>query len=377
MPLASLAGRAGAMRPSRFSPVSFVRRTPPPTGLPTWNSGAVNEIISITGTTHSGSAADPGSTNQARLVYSGAGLTDAGVFVLAACGGHNDYDGNEVTSIDLSANSPAWVLNKAKSTSRQDQAYYADGTPTSRHTNWCTQWNSIANRMMLHYTRTAYGGVESFGDTNGFNLSNNTWDADNTWADAPGLVGCRNPSNDQVFGVASDRHSMNRWTPGTDSWETGIASNGGATYGFPWAFDTNRGKLFCCAFGNGEGDTGLQAWRLDSDGANGATAITFNSSAGYTQFLADGDGYAGMVYSSHTDRFYWYACVSGRTTRIYEITPNAGTTWDIAIVSVTGATPAARAGSDTLCNRFQYLQAQKTLVWMATCDNPLYAMRVA
>ena len=347
---------------------------PAAAALPAWLSGAtVNEWVSISGTTHAGSAADLTSDGRStsRLAYSGAGLNGAEL-ILAACGGHADYSGNEVSSLDLSQNSPAWVLRIARSGSVQsDVAYYADGKPSSRHTYWSTHYSTTRSRLMLHRSRFVYGTAVSFDDSNGFNLSNNTWDADNTWANG-NTAGCRD-SSDNVWAHLDFRTDIYKWTASTDTWSQTLAS-GTTGPGYPWAHNSDGDYLFGLSIGDGEaGGSGVVAAKMTS-GGTARTAITFNSSAGLTQFESDADEHAGMDYVPATGKFYWYAGLTS-TGRVYEITPNGGTTWDIAILSTSGATVPAVQGAG-IFNRWRYIASLGGFVCMPSGSSNVCFLRV-
>lgn len=344
-------------------------------GMPAWLSGAaVNEWIAISGTTHAGSAGDPTSDGRStsRLAYSGAGLVGAEL-VLAACGGHGDYSGNEVTSIDLSQDSPTWTLRLARTASvTADVAYYGDGRPSSRHTYWSTHYSTTRSRLMLHRSRFVYGSAVSFNDSNGFDLGTNTWDADGTWADGS-TPGCRD-AYDNVWAFTNSQHSIRKWTAATDTWSGDLGTWGSETLGYPLAHDSSRDKLFALSIGNGEGGgSGVSAHRFSMDGAT-RDSISFNASSAFTQFGTDAGIHAGMDYVPVLDKFLWYSG-AGATSRVYVITPNSGTTWDMTILSATGVTPAAIQGSG-IFSRFRYVASLRGFVCMGSGAASVNFLRV-
>jgi hypothetical protein len=344
--------------------------------LPAWLAGAaVNQMVQISGTTHMGSAADStdtgGSTSRSnkRLSYSNIATDGDSKIIIAAVGGHNDYSGNETTGIDLGVDAPAWSLLNARSASVQtDVAYYNDGKPTSRHGYWGAQYSTKRSRLMLHFTRAAYGSAVSFVNSNGFNLANDTWDAQGTWANAPGPGLCRD-SDDNVWATAST-YQLWKWTSATDSW-TQIATFGNPVYP-TMAYDSRRDQLFALAWGDGQASgSGVYAYRYTSGGTV-QTAITLNSIGGaLTQFQTDAGSYASMAYDPVVDCFWWCDGISGR---LYKITPNSTTTWDIAIVTTTGSALPAREYS---FGRMAYMPSLRGLAFMPTGYNNLYFMRTA
>lgn len=111
------------------------------------------------------------------------------------------------------------------------------------------------------------------------------------------------------------------------------------------------------------------------------TAITLNSSAGKTDMLVDIDQWVtpSTVYDPQGDCFWVYngatgSLSSGAAAKVYKITPNGTTTWDIALLSVTGVTPAAHANG--VLNRFFYVPRWRTVVLVVPGQN-VYVMRVA
>ena len=273
------------------------------------------------------------------------------IFSLAA-GGHGDSYDNRVTSIDLTQNAPSWVLRKAPSdvstTHVNDAAYYTDGLPSSRHTYTWLYWVPQTNRYMLVGNFGAWRGDTGSGAANnnvmdGFNPDANSWDAAGTWpwpASSNGYWGNakEGPNGDilAIWGSAGQR----RYQPASNTWLTPTVNNNlGLVTRQPWAWNSVDGYLFYVAIGDGQGSgTDLRAVKQVSNSPSSVTqtAITFNSSAALTQFIADQAQYPGMDFNPRDGCFYTYAGNSGAAGRIYKITPNAGTTWDMSIV-----TPAA------------------------------------
>ena len=347
--------------------------------VPSWMAGQpLNAWIAIPGTAAAGSAADPAgspanqwSDSNLRLAYSGLALRGTEL-VLAAVGGHSDYSGNEVTSIDISLNAPVWQLRHAKSaTATMDVPYYSDGMPTSRHVYWSSQWNSARNRVMLHNTTFSYGNAVSFPASNGFNLDTNKWDAAGTWSDGYEAL-CQDSSGN--CWASSGYFTLMKWTAATDTWAATATFNNPV---YPnLSFDSLRNQLFQLSWGDGEGSgAGVTAFTYDVSGTI-QTAISFNASAAYTQFVADAPLLAAMDYDRVNDKFYFYASTSGATDRIYTITPNAGTVWDMAIVTVTGVIPPLASGAGIM-NRLCYVAPLTGFVCMPDGISDIIFIRTA
>ncbi len=302
------------------------------------------------------------------------GLRDCEI-VLAAGGGHGDYSGNEVTSIDLAQDTPKWVLRSAASTTTaMDVAYYADGKPSSRHTYWSTIWSPQHNRMMLHYSRFVYGSGVSFTASNGFNLDTNTWDAQGTWSNGYS-AGCADTNGD-CYAIGIGYFSLYKWTAATDTWST-VATFPDAINVNPVCYDSKRAHLFALAWGDGQGNGQQAISAIRLVGATKST-ITFNPSAAVTQFQNDAPMYSAMEYDPVNDQYLFYECGSGRTSRVYVVKPNATTVWDMSVMTLGSGSvvpdPAVRGG---LFSRFKYVAALRGFVLMSAGTSNLYFLRTA
>jgi hypothetical protein len=358
----------------------------PRTLNPAWiQSVPLNTWVAIPGTIHAGSAAAPtdnpldiSCSSNRRLSYSGMGLRNAEI-IMAANGGHGDYSGNEVTSIDLAQDAPAWVLRSAASTTTaQNVAYYPDGKPSSRHTYWSTTWNAQRNRLMLHYSRFVYGSGTSFQASNGFNLDNNTWDPQGTWSDGYS-AGCAD-SNGDCYAMGVGYFALNKWTAATDTWTT-LATFGDAINVNPVCYDSTRGHLFALAWGDGQGNTlGGVSKSLSAIKFVGATKtnITFNPSAALTQFQNDAPIYSAMEYDPVNDQYLFYQGAAGSTSRVYVVKPNTSTVWDMSILTLGSGSivPDAAIGAGVF-NRFKYVSALRGFVLMSAGTSNLYFLRTA
>lgn len=356
----------------------------PPTPIPlatnpAWIQGKpLDTWFAIPGTIHAGSPAAPMddpkdiyATSNRRLAYSGMGLRGNEI-ILAANGGHGDYSGNEVTSIDLSADAPAWILRSAASPSpAPDVAYYSDGRPSSRHTYWSTIWNEKHNRLMLHYSRFVYGSAVSFQASNGFDLDTNTWDPAGTWSDGYS-AGCADPDGN-VYAMGVGYFTLKKWTAATDTWSD-VMTYSDAINVNPVTFDSKRSHLFALAWGDGQGDgSSLSAFTI---AGTTKTNITFEPSVALTQFLSDMPAYAGMEYDPLNDKYYFYEGAEGRSDRVYVITPNDGATWtiDILALGAGSVTPPTAMGSG-MFNRFKYVTALHGFVAMQSGTSELFFLR--
>jgi hypothetical protein len=366
--------------------------------LPAWLKGAaVNRWISISGTTHAGSAADPTSDGRSndRIAFSNIALVGTQA-VLAATGGHGDYFGNEVSSIELNEDSPSWTLRKARvelasvtlDTNPAWAGYNADGTPSSRHTYDSVHYSTTRSRLMLHRTRFSYPSANSKNASNGFNLATNTWDAAGTWADGYTAM-CRDGS-DNVWAIAGA--SLFKWTAATDTWAS-VASVAGYIYGTefgPLCHDSLRDKLVLFKYGGGSGFDGpsIALCTFSMTGTQTFITLSAGSSSAAAQFVADQGSYATMDYDTVNDCFWYWSGMSNTNgvAYLYKLTPNATTVWDLSIQTLTGTAPVyigpdasgvvtgRRVGAHA---RMKYVQALGGLVFMTAGSVPLQFVRTS
>ena len=343
---------------------------------PTWLAGKpLNEWFAISGTAGSGGA----------FVNAWGALVvredTSEVFILAS-GGHGDSFDNRVVSVDLRLNTPTWVLRSAASTNvATNVPYYADGKPTSRHNYDFGQWCPITARYMLFGCRASYGAGYDMQQVDGFDPVTNAWDAAGTWPTIPlgfGYSPVRNKSTGEVW-----TNGMLMWMPGTNTWSAPTTS--GPSIGrFPVAYDSLRNLAFSLQWSDGQTygyGTGLSASKF-AFATNTGTAITFNASAAYTQWLAATPAYAGMDYDLVNDKFRFYN--GGETGVVYVITPNSGAVWDMSILSqgagtitpdaTPGVPPANGAGIN---GRHKYIPALKGFLLLPLTSSTLYFMRTS
>ena len=368
-------------------PVWSVKPAASPGATPAWLAGAaLNQLIEIPGTVLAGSPGAPGQdprdpyapVNRGIRAYSGMAIReDTSEIIVAASGGHSDSADNGVRSIALNVDAPTWALRKAPSPAEQvvaDQPYYADGQPSSRHVYWSINWIPSRNRLMLHSSRFVYGVGVTFRDSNGFDLATNTWDADNTWSDAaPALPVCREVDSSDCWAIGNDG-TLYKWTAASDTWTLKGTFDSSFPFSPPMVHDPARHQLFSLAWGNGQANgSGLVAYVVTNDGAT-RSPITFNPSAAFTQWQADTPYYAAMEYDPEHGCYLFYSAQEGATQRMYVITPNAGTVWDMSLLPLAAGsvTPVQANG---LMSRMRYVPALKGFVIFSDATTNLYFIR--
>jgi hypothetical protein len=236
---------------------------------------------------------------------------------------------------------------------------YADGSPPSRHTYYFSHWDEATNSIAMAGMRFGWGGgTPTAPDLDLFSLNTNQYATRYTW---PALT----PWPSSNYGNSRDLLG-NIWTRAGHKFNRATLSwVGQPGSGFPLNFNalnTDTGKIFGLQSGSGEDKgSGITANLFDPLTGN-ATTITFNSSAALTAFNAAKPAYGWMTYCNANGKYY-YADPENLMT-LYVITPNGGTAWDMALLTLGGATVtgAGSVGNKTLTKRFHWLPTHQCFV---------------
>lgn len=343
---------------------------------PAWAVNAtVNEWVEITGTSGAGGADVDGFSGWAVK----ADTTD--VYVIAA-GGHTNSGANNVTRLRLMDNAPTWTQRKASdwNGSEINVSHYASGSPAARHTYHTTRWVPSIGRFLLVGAPYVKGGAgDSFPAVDGYDPATDAWDAAGTYTEVLRVAG---PGTAYGFGVSQDGDGKiwadhnRRYNPTTDTWDaptiTGVI--GGR---FPQCYCPTLGVMFGLQWGDGQGGgTGIAAYKRVMSTLTDST-ITFSagSAAAAAQFASDTPFYAGMDWDAANGRFLFYAGGS----RVYSITPNSGSEWDMAILTTTGTAPGAAAAGG-INSKWTYvagLGGVSGFVGMPASSGNVFFLRVA
>ncbi len=343
---------------------------------PAWMSNQpLNEWFEIPGT--SGAAGAP--------IEPWAGFTlreETGEVFILCSGGHGDSNDNRVVSLPLFSDAPAWQLRSASSpVAIANASYYSDGKPGSRHIYHHNIWVPQVGRLMMFGLRSTWPDSGAFPTVDGFDPDTNTWDPAGRWPDLP-------PG---YFGAVKDPRNGNVWLTTPRKWRAadGLcdpAISARVPTRWPQVWDSSRSQIFTLCWGDGQGfDTGVNASRINPD-TGVQTAITFSPSSALTQFIADQPQYAGMDYDPLNDRFLFFAgvAINGAArvadvmTRIYVITPNSGTTWDMSLLTLgSGTVTPAPVPASGINSRFKYVPALKGFVMLPNGTSNVYFMRTA
>ncbi|MBL8939913.1 MAG: hypothetical protein JNM69_35490 [Archangium sp.] len=333
-------------------------------GGPAWRNGlALNQWVEIPGTSGAGGAA----------IDAWGALAEnkaTAELYIAASGGHSDSADNRVVSISLMADAPAWVQRHASSTNTPvNVLYYPDGLPTSRHLYHHLHFLPALNVVLLGGCRYGYGGNTPTGPgMDAFSLTTNAWLPRYTFPDIT-------PYNGYVIEIDGAgrawTQSGNRFDPSTNRWST--PGSGPGLGRFPHATAPSRNLIFSLQFGDGQGydlNLGVVARKLDTTTGN-SVAITFNPSTALTEFMAAQPTYAGMDYDAANDRFLFTH--HAERGKVYVVTPNATTTWDLSVLTTTGM-PTVTSGAG-INKRFRYLPTLGGFVLLPSRSSNLYFLR--
>ncbi len=355
----------------------------PSSGLvatPAWLAGKpLNEWFSIPGTAGAGGAAVD--------AYSGFALReDISELACLACGGHLDSSDNRVTTLCLEDNAPTWIVRTApagldgSATPAGGRpagvSHYPDGRPSSRHTYRHNHWVPGINRYLMVGARATYAGnAPAFANVDGFDPATNQWDAAGTWPSVirSGLYGAVKDSAGNVYTPDFDRFNA-----ASGTW-TDITTSGASTVLRTPAFhDSQRNSLVFVQWADGfdSGPGQVNALRYDI-ASNTRSTITL-SGAGLAQFSADRPGYAGGDYCADNDKILFYDGRGTSAGRMYWITPNSGTIWDIEVASFGGGSATLPATpSQGVNGKMWYVPRLRGYVLMPNSAAGLYFLRTA
>lgn len=292
-------------------------------------------------------------------------LAPAAKLVSVADGGHGDGNSNAAAALDLSLDSPSWVLLRASTWNgtEADVERYADGSPPSRHTYYGSHYDAALNAIVLVGMRFGWGGATPVApDVDVFSLDTNEYLPRYTW---PALT----PWPASNYGNSQDLNG-NIWTRAGYKLDRGTLTWSKPGTGFPLNFNalnTATGKIFSLQCGSGEdGGAGITSNLFDPDTGN-SVAISFNSSPALTAFEAARPAYGWMTYCTADGKFYYAA--PGDLNNLYVITPNGGTTWDMARQALGGVT---LTNTTPLSKRFHWVPALQCFVVQTLRTNNLH-----
>jgi hypothetical protein len=343
------------------------------TSLPTWlASAAVFEWVQISstvlGNAQTGFTPPTGYNADGILKYSGGCVKKSGSELFVFGGGHLDSSGNDVYSLRLADNAPAWVKRRNPSaTVAEDVTHYSDNRPSARHTYWTIQYNDSRDRMMTFGAPAVYGtdGVIKEA-TDGFNPSTNDWDAPGTYPTQTGMtyqaqiVG--KDASDNVYVHRPDTSILYKWTSSSNSWSN-LGNKGTSQYEVGGAVDTNRNRLLRIH------DAAASEGYYDLANNGDFTSISFSGAQ-----AAQIDG--GSTVFDPVNDCYWF-WKRGSST-LYKVA--ADSPWSCTTQSTTGSTPTNTVtidGTHNIYGRFAYCPELKGIVFLRDTATNAYFLRTA
>lgn len=341
-------------------------------GAPSWVDGLF-AWSEIPGSTLAGSPAglgsapgDAGSPANALVAFSGITIRGDELH-LVAVGGHMNSADNGVRRLRLGVNSPAWELRRASDWNGSEMlvAYYASGSPASRHTYRNVHWVPQLNRFMLLGSRYVYGNPgTSFLAVAGYDPVANAYDPAGTYADCLGAISAFDPVSGIGIGCRPNvGGQIVKWVAATDTHTQPIAA---PAYLSCFAYDSDRLEWFGLAWGDGEaGGSVINSYKVDRD-VTTATAITL-AGAGVAAFAAATPTDCTMVYDSRVGRYFLW---EGASRQLFKIVPNATATWTMTVQAISGTPPPVR--------EYDFSRMEVTpwgLVFMPSGIGPLFHVR--
>jgi hypothetical protein len=139
---------------------------------------------------------------------------------IAAGGGHGDAAGNSVERLRLNAESPAWVIerNPTLPTTPQNQPYFDDGRPNSRHIYYDAQFSQGRNQHILHGASYVWPSAPAFPTVTAYSPAIQDYLPQNTYPNAPASQGAMmkayNLANGCIYFTGNLGNDMNfsRWS---------------------------------------------------------------------------------------------------------------------------------------------------------------------
>lgn len=342
---------------------------------PTWLQGmAIGEWKLVSSSSLSavaGVTSVPGNTGRSSIIIAWNGACvdpNTSTVYLLGCGGHADYAGNEVYSINLEANSPAWTLRRNATASTSNADYYSDGRPSSTHTYHTQVYVPEVSRAIRFGSGSKYSNGYANPFVDRFDPVANDWDAytgsgvslsipnqfhnvDQSWS------AVRDPNTGNVYvyhNSDNTEYVIDRWNVGSPGSFTRVVSSAGMTsYESCAAFDSTRNIAL---FANGNG-----AVRL---------ATSTNTATGFSISGGGPGGANGMIYVPATDRYYYRSNASGGTVR--QINP---ATWTSSAFTTTGGTsiPSRQNGC---YNSFGYCPRLGGAFYVASYTGGVWFLRI-
>lgn len=328
----------------------------------------------------------------------GAALDEASCDLWMFGGGHGNFYGNEVLSFPLASESPGWKQRCARSATDKVKAYGSvgkdwtwnlDGKPASRHTYQGTQFIRKLNRYMAYdgFTWPNAAGRPVVPAT--LNPVTGVWDDASTWTAptpfpynaGPGAF-AKHPQTEDIYMMPGNGYSLWKLNTTTKAWSQINADIGSGTARFPSTecatIDTARNALTFLTTRGGTGANLPRCTQINlTTGAR--TEISINASAAWTDFQTLNSDHAGLHYVESGDHFLYYFGGTGTGGRIWKLTPNKWTAWDLVELKMTGKVVPDGIGvaRGNVLTRFRHVPRLNAVVCLVDASQPIYMARMA
>lgn len=282
-----------------------------------------------------------------------------------ANGGHNDYAGNEVDSINLEADSPAWIEVRPSTPISQIVAgsYYLDGTPSSRHTFYGALFNAVKRRIILLAGAQYNPNGGSHHAVDGFNVSTNSWEPKNTYqselSEASNIASAyvSVASTGDIF--AFNNFHVFKLSNSTNTWSKMLGNT--SIYGqyAASAHDSKRNRVL--VLGGEANDKGY--YDIETN------VVVKISLSGSSASVVQGTGRA-LIYEPVLD-LYLYSTGSAAGT-IYKIDPQS---FAVSVFSTSGGGAMPPVVNNGVWGRFLYVPRLKGVVYTPTYGGDTWFLR--
>lgn len=356
-----------------FNEHAITPRTWSAADLPTYLSGkAVLEWTSLTGIGSTSGIQPGGSFGTAVNVvnaWGGGTMRQKTAQFILHGGGHGDYAGNEIYSINLLADAPVWsrIWGPTPFAQVTGTPYYADGNPSSAHTYYYLQWDEVNDRLMRVKGGPGWTVSGTTSEVNSWPYGATNWNPDGTHPDLPSSNGsgpgtCRDPVTGHIF--VWDSFGRSRWSPDTNTWVLSNNTSAGISTGENgMTVDTLRNRVVSLG-GFSLGSNALLFWDIATN------AVTTDTASGTGNFASQ----LGVAYDPVNDCI-WYVGTDS-VLRKYDCATNT-----CSAPTTTGTGPLdLLAGYDLnkgYFNRFQYSHLLRALVMQPAWTSPTFVIRTS
>lgn len=304
---------------------------------------------------------------------------------------------NEVYTLRLDVASPAWVLRRPASeasgwdSTGRTSAYMPDGRPASRHVYCDAHWSAdqrayLVGGMYWGNDGVDYPVMDAFvpaGDTAG------DWARAGTFPQRPTgagghlmMLSAYDPTTGAFYATTrADGAFLYKFDARNKVWSRITLSGTGQPNLGGNAFDSRRGRIFSLS---------NTAWFVPAAGVRSTvidpgsgvgTTVNFRASAAWSDFQANASKFVlnALTYDAWHDCFYFYNGdsygLTGQTQKVYRITPNAGSTWDMDYLPIQGGVVPASSGDSGVLTKFKYVQQLNAII-LAVAGQNLYYLRL-